>query len=75
MIVVMQGFEGWDAGALWDDIKFDAKHFPLIERLALVGETRWERAMASFCKPFTKAFLRFFSPTQLELAREWCRES
>ena len=22
----MIGFEGWDAGALWDEIKFDLKH-------------------------------------------------
>jgi len=30
----MTGFHGWDAGALWEDIKFDIKHFGDIERLA-----------------------------------------
>src|SRR6202142_246567 len=29
----MTGFHGWDAGALWEDIKFDVKHFADIERL------------------------------------------
>jgi hypothetical protein len=35
----MTGFHGWDAGALWEDIKFDIKHFADIERLAM-SETR-----------------------------------
>src|SRR5262249_33887071 len=37
----LQDFHGWEMGALWEDIKFDIKHFAHIERLALVGETRW----------------------------------
>ncbi len=31
------------------------KHFADIERLAMVGEKKWQRGMATFCKPFTKA--------------------
>ena len=34
----MTGFHGWETAALWADIKFDAKHFADIERLAMVGE-------------------------------------
>jgi hypothetical protein len=51
----MTGFHGWEAGALWDDIKFDVKHFADIERLAMIGEKKWQHGMATFCKPFTKA--------------------
>ena len=44
----MTGFHGWDAGGLWEDIKFDVKHFADIERLAMVGEkkgnTAWRRS-------------------------------
>ena len=39
----MTGLHGWDAGALWEDIKFDIKHFADIERLAMVGEKKWHR--------------------------------
>ena len=42
----MTGFHGWDAGALWEDIKFDMKHFADIERLAMVGEKKWQQGMA-----------------------------
>ena len=56
----MTGFHGWDVGALWEDIKFDMKHFGDIERLAMVGENKWQHGMAMFCKPFTKATIRYF---------------
>jgi hypothetical protein len=71
MLVVMQDFHGWTAGALWEDIKFDAKHFNDIERLAIVGETKWEKGMAVFCKPFTGAKVRYFDRTQAAEARDW----
>ena len=51
----MADFHGWDAVALWDDLKFDLKHFADIEQLALVGDKKWERGMAVFCRPFTTA--------------------
>jgi hypothetical protein len=40
MLVAMHDFHGWEMGALWEDIKFDVKHFGDIERLALVGDSR-----------------------------------
>jgi len=38
MLVKMRDFHGWTPGALWQDVKFDLKHFRDIERLALLGE-------------------------------------
>ena len=70
----MTGFHGWEPGALWADIKFDVKHFGDIERLAMIGETKWEHGMATFCKPFTKATIRYFTHAQSAAAREWLAE-
>lgn len=67
----MHDFHGWTAGALWQDIKFDLKHFSDIERLALVGEAQWEKGMATFCKPFTTAEIRYFDHEQAAEARKW----
>jgi hypothetical protein len=67
----LHDFHGWEAGALWEDLKFDFKHFADIERLALVGETRWEQGMAMFCKPFTTAKIRYFDSSKLAEARDW----
>ncbi len=71
VLVKMHDFHGWSAGALWEDLKFDLKHFKDIERLALVGETKWEQGMAAFCKPFTTAKINYFDQTATEKAYDW----
>jgi len=71
----MADFHGWDAGALWEDIKFDMKHFADIERLAMVGDKKWEQGMATFCKPFTKATIRYFDHADVAKARTWLNEA
>ncbi|MDB5310915.1 MAG: hypothetical protein JWO38_5117 [Gemmataceae bacterium] len=66
-------FHGWDAPALWDDIKFAAHHYSDVERIALVGDKTWEKWMAAVCKPFTKAVVKYFDASELEAARAWVR--
>ena len=67
----MHDFHGWTAGALWEDLKFDMKHWKDIERLAIVGESKWEAGMATFCKPFTTAKIQYFDHTKLDEAKTW----
>jgi hypothetical protein len=71
MLVELHDFHGWTGSALWEDIKFDAKHFNDIERLAITGENKWERGMAAFCKPFTTAKVRYFDHIRAAEARDW----
>ena len=70
----MTDFHGWDVSALWADTKFALKHFSDIERLAMVGDKKWEHGMATFCKPFTKATVRYFDHTDAAEARSWLAE-
>lgn len=67
----MADFHGWTASALWDDIKFDLKHFSDIDRVAMVGDKKWEHGMAIFCRPFTTASIRYFDRTELGKAAAW----
>ena len=71
----MTGLHGWEAGALWEDTKFAIKHFGDIERLAMVGEKKWQHGMATFCKPFTKATTRYFDQADAAEARKWLGET
>jgi hypothetical protein len=71
MLFEMTDFHGWEAAALWDDIKFDLKHFADLERLAMVGDKQWEKGMSVFCRPFTTATIRYFDRTAIEDARTW----
>ena len=74
MVFTMKDFHGWEAAALWQDLKFDIKHFRHIERLAMVGEKRWEKGMSVFCKPFTSAKIRYFDTADSDEACAWIRE-
>ncbi|AGA26352.1 SpoIIAA family protein [Singulisphaera acidiphila] len=65
--VRMHGFHDRTIGAAWEDIKFELHHFADIERLALIGENRWEAGMAVFCKPFTTAKLRDFDESKADV--------
>ncbi|MFZ1746785.1 MAG: STAS/SEC14 domain-containing protein [Nitrospirales bacterium] len=56
----MTDFHGWEAGTVWEDFKFGIEHFADIERLAMVRKKPWQHGMATFCKPFTKATVRYF---------------
>lgn len=67
-------FHGWDLHALWDDIKFATKHCLDIERIALVGEKKWEEWMAKVCKPFSMAKIRYFDAKDLDAAWSWLEE-
>lgn len=64
-------FHGWDAKALWDDIKFATTHCTKIKKIALVGEKAWEKWMATVCKPFTMAKIQYFDAAYIDDARKW----
>ncbi|HLY10914.1 MAG TPA: STAS/SEC14 domain-containing protein [Planctomycetota bacterium] len=71
VLLEMVDFHGWEPGALWEDLKFDFHHFSHLDRLAMVGDRRWEKAMSIVCKPFTTAEIRYFDRKDIDQARAW----
>lgn len=71
----MTDFHGWTAGALLSDTEFTVQHFSDIDRLGVVGETKWQHSMATFCKPFTKATVHYFDHINAADARRWLDET
>lgn len=67
-------FHGWDMHALWDDTKFATTHCTKFDRIALVGDKAWEKWMATICKPFTMAKIRYFDVSEIDAAWAWLRE-
>jgi hypothetical protein len=74
VLAQFHNFQGWDAKALWDDIKFATTHCTKISKIALVGEKTWEKYMAMVCKPFTMASVKYFDASQLDQAKAWLAE-
>jgi hypothetical protein len=75
LVVELKDFSGWTAGALWEEAKFAFRHFNNIERLAITGDRKWEKGMAEFVKPFTKALVRHFGFEEMEEAKRRDRET
>jgi len=71
LLLEMRDFHGWELAAAWEDTKFGMRHFRDIERIAMVGDKAWEHGMAVFCKPFTKAEIRYFDLTRADEAARW----
>lgn len=75
VLAQMRDFHGWDAKALWDDLKFSATHCNSIRKVAIIGEKTWEKWMAVICKPFTMAKVRYFDISQIDAAKAWLNET
>lgn len=67
----MRDFEGWSLAAFWKDARFDLSHVNDFDKVAMVGENKWQQVMTSLMKPFTKAEVRFFSLEEREEAAGW----
>ena len=71
LFVKLEDFEGWTAGALWEDTKFALKHFKDIDRMAIVGGRTFEKNMARFVQPFVRTEVKFFEPDEVSTAQDW----
>lgn len=74
LLAWLDDFHGWDMQALWDDIKFSTTHCTKMERIAIIGDSKWEELMAKFCKPFTMARIKYFDVNDIESAWAWLEE-
>ena len=67
----LHDFHGWEPAAAWEDTKFAVHHFDDVERLAVIGEMKWQKAMTFVCKPFIRADIRYFEHAEEKQALDW----
>jgi len=67
----MNNFEGWTIKGLWEDFKMDVAHEKDYERIAMVGDRKWQEWATQFMKPFTNADIKYFNINQKEEAKIW----
>lgn len=72
--IELRDFEGWEPAALWEDLKFDARHQDEMDRVAVVGEKQWQEWGTRLSDPFFKAEVAYFAPEKAEEARRWVAE-
>lgn len=69
----MEDFDGWKLKAFWEDVKFDAKHANDFDKVAMVGEKKWEKWMTDLMKLFSSAEVKYFDASQKEEAVKWIK--
>jgi len=72
LLVHLENFEGWDSlAAAWKDLELDVRHYSDFEKLAVVGENRWQEWGTKIAQPFTRAKVRYFDHADLDAAWKW----
>ncbi len=74
MLIELENFHGWEPEAAWSDFSFITGHDDDFQRIAIIGEKRWEHWMTALANAFTATEIRFFRRDELLLAWEWLRD-
>ncbi len=73
LVVAGPYFDGYSAGAIWDDARFGLTHFTTFSKLALVTDHEWLRHAAKFFGAFIPADVMIFAMDEKKEAMEWIR--
>jgi hypothetical protein len=71
VLEIIHDFEGMDAKALWEDIKFSLRHLNDFSRCAIVTNERFFSPLSAIAEPFIDCEVEYFPADQVEAARDW----
>ena len=75
LLVLQENFTGWERGEAWGDTDFFFSHRDDFEKIAVVGNPRWEAQVLAFTGAgLRKGPAKFFSETEESEARAWLAE-
>lgn len=67
-------FEGYEAGAMWDDAKVGLGHFAAWEKIAIVTDVEWLRVTGKVFGFAMPGQVRIFHNSELKSAIDWVSE-
>jgi hypothetical protein len=72
LLVLLENFSGWERGADWSDTDFFFSHRNDFEKIAFVGNPRWEAEVLAFAGAgLRKGPVKFFPEAGELEARQW----
>ena len=74
LLLNMEKFEGEEFKAWGSDLKFGRAFRKKIDKLAIVGNKRWQKLLAALADPFYAREAEFFNTEDREAAWSWLRE-
>jgi len=73
LLIELDDFHGADLAAIKDDLYFGMKHGDSFEKVAIVGDKKWQKWMTFFSSPFLKSEIKYFNRIALQDAWDWLR--
>jgi len=74
ILVVAENFSGWEKGGDWADLSFQEEFDPYIEKMAIVGDKRWEELALIFVASGLRKFpIEYFATGEQDSARAWLK--
>ena len=70
----MEHFHGWEPVAAWSDLKFSLTHADQIEKVAMIGDKKWEEWVSKLGAMLAKAKVKYFESSQRGEAEQWLHE-
>lgn len=71
-LIILGAFEGWERRGDWGDVSFIIEQGQHIEKMAIVGDEKWQDDAVVFtAKGFRATAIEFFTPSRLNEARTW----
>ena len=74
LLLDLQEFAGEEVRAWLPDLKFGHHFHDKIDKMAIVGDKRWEKWLAALADPFYAKDAKFFHPDEMDKAWAWLRE-
>jgi hypothetical protein len=72
LLVVADKFQGWEKRGDWGDLSGQAELDPYLEKMAIVGEQKWQDLALVFAgKGIRRVPVEYFSPADMDKARDW----
>ena len=71
VLEIIHDFEGMDAGAFWDDLKFSLRHLSDISRCAVISDEQYVNLLSELLSPFLRCKVAHFEPHEIDKAHAW----
>ena len=71
ILEIIDHFSGIEPAALWNDARLGIPLAQKVERVAVVADQAWVRAVTNLGAHFTSAEVRSFAPNEIAEARTW----
>ncbi|HLR31095.1 MAG TPA: STAS/SEC14 domain-containing protein [Fodinibius sp.] len=72
LMMILEDFQGWeDAATFWKDINLDAEYVGCFDRIAIVGEKKWQQWSTRLMDPLFNEEIKYFSIGNADNAWNW----